>query len=429
MTVSLFSGKAKDPSLNKLWLKRRGDFQKALTDKLNARSSFQSTSTQSEYGLDSSLDQIISETQSAGGDGALIGEFDGQNLKISIIGTLSEGSLATFGVPIINLNGDINEMASSLANAIMAKFRYTGFIISTHKNEAKINIGRNQGAKVDALYAIYDFVGDAPTFSSPIHKVGELQITRVGDNAALGKITVATMAITPYLKVQLMHQHKQLVTRETKEVKKESQNGFWISAGAEFLSINTVVKNGNPALIQQRMFEVPITAAGALGLGYSRFSLDVLYSNFSNSSNNVTYFEGTGRAQIYSVKTASMILLSSLGFFYSQYGVTPAPNPSALLVATNTYAPLLEERFQWATDIYFSAQLYLPLFSNDSANGGSALTQSFGGGLEAGWRYGLTEKIKFDLGARSHFFSISTQSGAGIQEFEFSLLAHMVYVF
>ena len=277
LVVPLFKAHTSNRALEETWLRRRTEIQSAIIEYLNAHSFIEAVASNHEYGLNTPRDVITSETQAEGGDGVLVGEFQGTSLEISVKTAFSGRDLTSVSIPIMDLaHQSPRAVAEPAGDAIAASFRYSGYVLAVRGTEAKINLGKNQHVAVGARFDIFNFAGDNPTLSSPIQKIGELTITQAGTNAALGHFTTyAHWPVLPYSKVSPAAAVVESPEEGLKNVYRVSPR-FSSYLGASFVFINTQVSPSASFGVQERIFQLPLSPALEFGLGYSGFSFESL---------------------------------------------------------------------------------------------------------------------------------------------------------
>lgn len=454
MMIPIFKARVLNKNLEDGWNKKAREIQQNLVNLFNSKSFLEAAPTNRDYSFDANEKTIINETQQDGGDSILLGEFQGQSLELSVKTATTGRTLAQVSVPVLDFSHQSTQnITAPIVDAVVASIRYMGFIVAIHGNEAKINVGKSQGVQPGTKFEIFDFIGGKPTFSSDTHKIGELKVTKVANNSALGETVAIGGPVLPYSKLQLLASEAQKSpviekaqterSAEKNSEKNVEENpdhtayrespGLWTSLGLGFFYVDTEVTAGASSSIQERIFEVPLSPCLDVGLGYSHLSIEALVSSLSNSSSNVTFLQGTAWFQLYSVSSKKLEMLTSLGVYYSQYSVTQNQNPTNLLISTSTYSPVFEERIHWLTSpkskYYGALRGYFPVMANDAVNGSSATAKSFGVGAELAWQHSWAKHAAITLGAQSHYFITQTQSGAGINEFEYSLFTRLSLLF
>ncbi len=432
LVVSLFKANVKDKKLAALWNQRREDFQQIFLITLNERSYLDAAISNNEYSLREDKDTILDEARDSGVDGVLVGEYQGTTIEMALRSGATGRTLARWSIPASKLGDQGDRVTISQAvKAVVVEFPYRGFIIGTSGSEAKLNLGRRHGVKVGTHLEIFELQGSKPNLSSPKKILGELKITRVNPDEAVGEVIRSYFPITPYSKVAFSQSGEKEDLDSAIDTRYNDR--LWLTVAGEFNSLDTQLSD-DASNLRKRQYQIPISPLMAFGLGYHRLSLEAALGSANNTSNKVNYLIGDGTLEIKSFRSGYKAFIASLGAHYEKFTANVQPGATLPLTTITSYSPLLEIRAQFttspATKIFGTLGIMYPYFSSDPDNGSTNSSLSGGFSLQTGVRVDLSRHLGVESGAHGRYIRmIMEQSKFETAEIMFGFFTRMLILF
>ncbi|MBX9767745.1 MAG: hypothetical protein K2X47_10775 [Bdellovibrionales bacterium] len=393
------------------------EIQKVLVEELNQKSYLAVSPLNQNLSLDEGRDTYKDTARETGADGIVAGEIRQNHVILSLRSGQSGRVLSKWTVPYVHpvTEGSFKDLMSDLVEVIVNGLPYRGFVTARKGRQVKINIGKSQALNIGQRIKVFEFVGDQNTFSSPQKILGEIEITRIASQAAIGKI-IGDKKIPLFSKVAFDFEDFKAST----DVKYRYYEDGWASLGAEFLYLDTVV---DPATLStsKRLFQLSLSPFLGVGVGKKNFAFFGRVGVASNPSSDVLFLIGDASYELLRTTKEKMGWIFSGGLQFRRYQVTENIVVAGL-AKTQWILPYGEAYFHYTfsprTKFFGAGKVLFPAMTQDEVLGSSNL-MSFGIGATVGMRLDIGSRIGVEqtLNYERMFMSLANNTVLGEAQF------------
>ncbi|HEX4926346.1 MAG TPA: hypothetical protein VFV50_19785 [Bdellovibrionales bacterium] len=361
----------------------------------------------------------------------LTGEIKDDALKMSLRSGLTGRSLVRWNFPIAAAGKDKTKAASLLQNVvdtIVRDFPYRGYIMFSKGENVQLNLGSRHAIRPGVRLSVFEFEGSKPTFSSPRTSLGEVVITKVSANLAIGKIKSQVAAIKKFAKVDIfVAQIANIQEHEVRYARKA-----WVATGLDFQFLDTQTPD-TPIVMKQRRYKLTLSPFLRVGAGYGRLAAFVSYGSASNESNDVKFLMSQVSAEVIQADLGEdTSMITSGGLTYSSYSSSQKPGAVAPLASVTNYSGLIEQAIHYkvtsSTRFFGYGHLLYPYFSSDPENKEAKAFTSFAFGVGGGLRIYLFPNFAVESQIMTRMSNWTLSEGS-IQEIQYGLSLQGIYFF
>lgn len=361
----------------------------------------------------------------------LTGELKDDALKMSLRSGLTGRSLVRWNFPVASAGKDKTKAAALLqdvVDTIVRDFPYRGYIMFSKGENVQLNLGSRHSIRPGVRLSVFEFEGSKPTFSSPRTSLGEVVITKVSANLAIGKIKTQVADIKKFAKVDIfVAQIANIQEHEVRYARKA-----WVATGLDFQFLDTQTPD-DPVVLKQRRYKLTLSPFIRVGGGYGRFAAFLSYGSASNESNDVKFMLTQLSAEVIQADLGEdTSMITSGGLTYSSYSSSQKPGAVAPLASVTSYSGLIEQAIHYkvtsSTRFFGYGQLFYPYFSSDPENKESSAFTSFAFGVGGGLRIYLFPNFAIESQIMTRMANWTLPNGS-IQEIQYGLSLQGVYFF
>ncbi|MEQ1875905.1 MAG: hypothetical protein ABL958_04610 [Bdellovibrionia bacterium] len=405
------------------------EMQQAITKVLNERSYVEALVLDKVVGPQDDSSKVVDIAKQRQVDAILTGEFAEDALKMSLRSGMTGRSLVRWSFPLSDsIKGKQQALLKDVVDTIVRDFPYRGYIMFVKGENVQLNMGSRHAIRPGVRLSVFEFEGARPTFSSPKTQLGEVVITKVSSNLAIGKIKVQSGTIRRYAKVDIFV--AQIVNIQEHEIRYSRKP--WASAGFDFQFLDTQTPD-EPLDMKRRRYKLTLSPFIRIGGGFNRMVAFLSLGSASNDSNEVKFMIGQVSAEVFQAELGEETsMITSAGLTYSNYSATAKPGAIAPLVSASSYSGLIEQAVHYkvtaSTRFYGFGQLLYPYFSSDDLNKSSSAFTSFGFGVGGGLRIYLFPNVAVESQITTRMSNWSMSTGS-VQEIQYGLTLQGVYFF
>lgn len=414
--VPYFIIATKQRDIRTVLAERRERIQQLLTIELNRKSYLEAKTVAREVARNGDVNILRSFRASSGA--VLTGEFDGLILKLSLRSTMSGRSLMDWSIPIPVPLDDSSEknFLEDIVDSIVTDFPYRGYVISSKDNLVKLNLGKKQALSVGTKLTVFEFEGDDPDFSSPKKNLGDVIITQVAPNEAVGTFRGKSGGVPNFAKVAFEEQK----VKSDAYIENRNYSRFWLSAGTEYMYLDTQVSDQTNNSLKRRQYQLSLTPFYKIGGGAGRFQGEASYASAVGDKATVSFILAQFTYEYLRFNFNRWGLVTSIGIGGSQYTSQPKANAVNPPVSTYSASVITEQHVQWVasprTKVFGSLQLKIPTFSNDEINGDGVPFVSYGFRLHGGLRLDLSNLVAVENTISSQVMHYVFQDARALDE-------------
>ena len=406
------------------------EMQQAITKVLNERSYVDAVILDKVVGPQEDSSRVVDITKARGVDAVLTGEFGADSLKMSLRTGLTGRSLVRWTFPTGSVLKDRSKQAAFLkdiVDTIVRDFPYRGFIMFVKGENVQLNMGSRHAIRPGVRLSVFEFDGQKPTFSSPKTQLGEVVISKVSANLAIGKIKSKSGNIRRFAKVDIFV--AQAVNIQEHEVRYSRK--AWVGAGFDFQFLDTQTPDGDD--MKQRRYKLTLSPFIRVSGGLGRLAGSLSLGSASNDSNSVRFMMFQASYEAFQAELGDETsMITSAGMTYSNYSASPKAGAAAPLVSLTSYSALIEQAVHYkvtaSTRFFGFGQLLYPYYATDEINKASAPFTSFGFGVGGGLRIYLFPNFAVESQIATRLSNWS-MTGGSIQEIQYGLTLQGVYFF
>lgn len=428
IAVTLPAVRTQGSAQEKYWNIRRKAFQTALVSILNEKSYLTSTAINNEFLSTEDPETVARFLDKKEQDGLLILEIRNTLFRVSLRGPTGK-FLAQWFHPTnapLEKNEEV-QLVKQITDSIIESFPYQGVVTKVGSGAVQINLGKKHNVQVGSVLNVYDYEGESPSFNSYKTYLGKIQVTKVGDKAAVAKPGRNTESIHSFAKVETIVSNQ----KKLQDTTERNQKGFFVGLGYHYMLLDSQTPSDN--LSKQRRYRINLSPFYHLQTGYGPVNIGFTYGNTNSDSNFVTFMSGQLYYDFFEWPlgdTGAFALLGSGGVTYTDYKVTHQANP--VITSFTTYSPFADfsliYKLTGNTRFFGGMQLYYPTFSKDEVNGEGTPTTSYGFGFNGGLRVYVSPSVAFE-GIIGSKYSNWVVAGRALQEIQFGTTFQGFYFF
>ena len=426
IVIAAFTIELENKKERKFFQKSVDEVQRTLVDELNQKSYLEVSALDQTLSLDDTKNTIKDTARETGADGVVAGEIRQNQVVLALRSGQSGRTLSRWTVPYAPplTEETFKNLMLDIVEIIVNGLPYRGFVTAKNGRQLKLNIGKSQGVKVGQKLRAFEFGGESPTFSSPQKVLGEIEITRVANQAAIGK-AIGDKKIPLFAKIAFDIQGRSAVTN----LKYRYYENFWASLMTEFLYLDTVV-DPITASTSKRLFQLSLSPFFGFGCGKGGFAFFGRAGVASNTASEVLFLIGDGSYEFYRSVSERKGWILSGGLQYRRYQVKEVvPNG---LVKTHWALPYGEAFFHYAisprTKFIASGKLMAPVITQDEVLGTGNLL-SFGAGATLGIRLDLSPQLGVEQTLTYERLFVGLENNVNLAEAQFGLRVRLFHVF
>lgn len=366
---------------------------------INTKSYLEAVATGVDFGTGLSEERYFKIGEHYKVDGVFAFEaraFAGENRTNEIRVVLRSGkngrtmSAWRFSYPEPLSNQELQSLAQRISNEIISDFPYVGFIKKVSGKNVLVNLGKKFQAKEGAVYQVFEFEDEEPTFSSQKAVLGRLMITKVAENGAIARISRSSSEMHSFAKIEPY--------RKTKNSPLDLSNryfeNFWMSLGPQFTLLDTTTPDDN--ISSQRKYRVTLTPFYRLAAGAGPFVARFTYGKGNDDGAQLTYTEADFYYDVLLLDLGEKIKgYTGLGLNYAYYEIN-----SPRFTGATQYSPMIDQGLYFqvssTTRLFLGIQIRYPTFASSVGTATASPSSSYGVGGYGGLRVQVTPEMAFE---------------------------------
>lgn len=362
--------------------------------------------------------------------GIITGHFKGNVAHVQLRNTSQMRVLAEWSIPLEReLSGQtLEKLSNDVVDAVINSIPYQGWVTTVSGDKVKLKLGRGHTIKKGDKLRLFQFASKKPTFSTQQELLGEVTITKINKQVAIGTLaTEEDQTVPVFAKVAL----KGSKLSYFYDSKKRYGRRWWAAAGGQGSFFNTQSTNTDLA-ISRRLYQIILSPFINFAGGYKKFAMDVSYGFLGNENQETefTFFDGSYEFSSWVDNKYGYVI--TLGFGGSNISVTPKPGQATTLNKSSSLYFSGQQYINWVFSprgrIFVHAGLLYPIYSIDPENGQNLAHFSVGARGGVGLRVHASDNIAFETSIVNDYSLLTFQGDRTIAESHFTI-GTKVYTF
>lgn len=361
-------------------------------------------------------------------DSLLVGQVSANGVEMRLVS-------GTTGRVIGQFKGEVatkfegagrKKMIDSSVEALVEQIPFRGYLVDVEGDEVEINLGETHGVREGTMLQVFEFSGTLPTLASASRVLGVVQITEVmGPDLSVGRIVDRRGVIASGAKIA--HQDAEPPKRAA-TARVTTGDDFWISAGPEFLTIDSKIKGIKDLNREYKMSSTPFVQ---IGMGGERWFTSVWYGYASDDEETLSYASLVGAYHFRTVGGFRSGYTVSAGAWISQYSSSVKRRTLTRILDDSTrYSPYLEVRYQHVFGsrimLFASGEVYYPVFATGQQS--SQVPFSYGLGASPGARFHVNDWLSLEGGIRFQYLTLPLAGDKGTRETHNGMFVRAVFL-